>query len=135
MPLKPCITCGEPGENARCTDCQTAHDAQYVRRSVKVAPAKQGYDRRWRKLSERARRIQPWCSDCGTPDRLTADHLPEAWEAYYAGKPITLAMIDVCCAACNKDRGSSRPGGQRSIESLARRAVQAGSASIAGDSH
>lgn len=135
MPLKPCITCGEPGENARCTDCQTAHDAKYTRKGPKVAPSEQGYDRRWRVLSERARRIQPWCSDCGTPDRLTADHSPEAWEAYYAGKPITLAMIDVCCSACNIDRGSSRPGGERASRHAARRAGQDKPLSIAGDSH
>lgn len=135
MSLKPCIACGEPGSNARCTDCQTAHDAKYTRKSVKVNASERGYDRRWRVLSERARRIQPWCTDCGTPDRLTGDHSPEAWERKAKGLPIRLRDIDVVCQACNNDRGSARPGGMRSTVGAATRAGQAESASIASDSH
>ena len=134
MPLKPCLSCGEPGENARCTDCATTNKRQYGH-SKKTNAADRGYDRRWRLLSERARRIQDWCTDCGSPDRLTADHSPKAWERYYAGKPIRLQDIDVVCQACNNDRGSSRPGGERATESPATPSWQDKSASIASDSH
>ena len=41
-------------------------------------PEHRGYDRRWRVLSERARKLQPWCSDCGATEDLQADHSPEA---------------------------------------------------------
>lgn len=134
MPLKPCISCGEPGSNARCTDCSTENKKQYGH-SKKTNATDRGYDRRWRLLSERARRIQDWCSDCGTPDRLTADHSPEAWERKAQGLPIRLKDIDVVCQACNNDRGSARPGGERATVSSATPTGQANSASIAGDSH
>lgn len=134
MSLKPCIECGEPGENARCTDCSTQNKRQYGH-SKKSNATDRGYDRRWRLLSERARRIQPWCTDCGSPDRLTADHSPEAWARYYEGLPIRLQDIDVVCNACNIDRGSARPGGMRSTETSATPPGQAESASIGSDSH
>lgn len=117
MTLKPCITCGELGENSRCTDCQTAHDRQYPdprRRNTTSS----GYDQRWRRLSERARKRQPFCSDCGRPDQLHADHLPIAWWRRDHGLPIRLRDIDVVCAACNHDRGEARPGSDRYNEWL-----------------
>ncbi|GAB3698509.1 hypothetical protein GCM10028815_03100 [Mariniluteicoccus flavus] len=104
--MKPCLDCGTLSTSARCpahTDSSRPSTAA-------------GYDWTWRKLSLRARRIQPWCSDCGTTHDLTADHSPEAWEAKEAGRVITLAMIDVVCRRCNSKRGAARgerPGGER----------------------
>lgn len=96
MTMKPCIECGELSEQTRCPE----HTDQ-SRPSHAV-----GYDRRWRKLSLRARAIQPWCSDCGATTDLTGDHL--RWPAR------TLADVDVVCRSCNDRRGpvrSSRDGG------------------------
>src|SRR5699024_8126121 len=106
--VKPCLSCGEPSPNTRCGDCTLTHD------DTRRGTARQrGYGTAWDKLSARARRIQPFCSDCGTPDDLTVDHLPIAWERQAAGKTIRLKDVDVVCVGCNNRRGSSRPGSER----------------------
>jgi 5-methylcytosine-specific restriction enzyme A len=97
--VKPCLACGEPGTNSRCADHQLDHG---------LTAHQRGYDSRWRKLSARARKLQPWCDDCGDIDDLTADHSPEAWARHDAGKPIRLRDITVVCRACNTLRGKAR---------------------------
>lgn len=106
MTLRPCIACGEPTERARCTDCALP--------STRPSMTELGYDWHWRKLSARARRIQPWCSDCGTTEDLTTDHTPEAWRRKEQGLPIRLEDVDVTCRSCNSRRGAAR--GDRSRE-------------------
>ena len=94
--LKPCLVCGEPARKSRCPDCR-------------------GYNNsRWRRLSLKARALQPFCSDCGTIEDLQCDHLPIAWERLAQRKPLRLKDIDVVCRSCNVARGSTRydtPGG------------------------
>lgn len=104
MLMKPCIECGELSDAARCPE----------HTPVKfVAPTTaRGYGSAWQKLSVRARRLQPFCSDCGATDDLTADHSPEAWERHAAGLPIRLADVDVVCRSCNSKRGRARPWGE-----------------------
>lgn len=104
MLMKPCIECGELSEGARCPE----------HTQVKfVAPTTaRGYGSAWQKLSVRARRLQPFCSDCGATDDLTADHSPEAWERHAAGLPIRLVDVDVVCRSCNSKRGRARPWGE-----------------------
>lgn len=117
MPLKPCLNCGEPSDASRCEEC-----ALEIRRAEDRRRGARGQDRaywtpQWRSLSRRARRIQPFCSDCGATTDLQADHSPEAWRRYYAGKTIRLQDIDVVCGPCNRARGRARPqtpGGGRS---------------------
>jgi 5-methylcytosine-specific restriction endonuclease McrA len=58
---------------------------------------------RWKALSKRARRMQPWCLDCGTTEDLTTDHVIPVSEApELAYKP---ANIAVRCRPCNSRRG------------------------------
>lgn len=110
----PCLDCGEPTKaGTRCPDCATrfnrlkpARDAP--RKDRKAAPEKRGYDPAWRRLSLKARRLQPFCTDCGTRDDLQADHTPEAWERKEHGLPIRLLDVDVVCGACNRKRGAAR---------------------------
>lgn len=94
MPVqRPCLRCQEPVDGSYCVGC----------RPVKEHPqssTERGYDHRWRRLSARARRLQPFCSDCGAPHDLTADHL--RWPAR------SLADVDVVCRGCNSKRGPSR---------------------------
>lgn len=106
-----CLTCGELSEQAYCQDHRPASTPK-----AKSA-AQRGYDYRWRKLSKRARRIQPFCSDCGTTENLQCDHSPKAWERYYTGKNIRLIDVDVVCGDCNNARGQARPGGKGSTMS------------------
>ena len=102
MLLKACADCGEPTEAARCTDCRP--------RDTKPSATSRGYDSAWAALSRRARRLQPFCTDCGTTENLTTDHSPEAWRRKEAGLPIRLEDVDVVCRSCNARRGAARPG-------------------------
>lgn len=90
MTLRPCLDCGVPSASTRCS-------------------AHRGYDSAWERLSQRARKLQPFCSDCGSTEDLQADHSPEAWARRAAGKAIRLKDIDVVCGRCNTARGKARP--------------------------
>lgn len=111
-----CPTCCEPYErtdsNARCTRCQPQRErttANERRRELDRPTREQrGYDWNWRQLSRRARRLQPFCTDCGNTDDLTTDHTPEAWQRQERGQVIRLTDIDVVCRRCNTDRGAAR---------------------------
>jgi 5-methylcytosine-specific restriction protein A len=85
---RPCLGCSTPVRGrSRCDRCQPP----------KAPTAARGYDGRWQALSRQARRRQPWCSDCGTVEDLTTDHL--RWRAE------TLDDVDVVCRPCNSKRG------------------------------
>ena len=106
-----CPECGvafeQQDSRAQCADCRPKDDGgkdKYVRGNRHA----RGYDNRWQRLSKRARELQPFCSDCGRADHLTADHSVAAWQAFEQGKRITLDMIDVVCRWCNADRGAAR---------------------------
>lgn len=115
-PMKPCITCGELIEGrAHCYSCHNTRQREREdkpRRSRKTSTAR-GYGANWKRLSLKARARQDWCTDCGSPDRLTVDHTPQAWDRYTKRLPIRLEDVDVVCSGCNTDRGSSRPGTPR----------------------
>lgn len=101
MTLKPCLDCGEPTDRARCPE-HTHDDAP------KAAATARGYDWTWTKLSRRARKLQPFCTDSGSTEDLQADHSPEAWERKAAGKPLRLTDVAVVCGPCNRARGAAR---------------------------
>lgn len=104
MTLRPCLDCGTPSEGPHCPEHTT---------NTRTPSRARGYNHAWDKLSSRARRLQPWCTDCGATEHLQADHLPTAWERRAAGKPLRLTDIEVVCNLCNVRRGSSRPGATR----------------------
>lgn len=105
MSLKPCLDCGEPTDRPRCPE----HTVD-----TKASARRRGYTSQWDKTSRRARRAQGFCSDCGSTERLQADHLPSAWERQAAGKPLRLGIdVEVVCNVCNVKRGSARPGHTR----------------------
>lgn len=99
MTLRPCLDCGEPADGPRCSD----HTADN-----KPTATQRGYDWQWTKLSQRARRLQPWCTECGSTEDLQTDHTPEAWARKAAGKPIRLKDVQVLCGPCNRDAGAAR---------------------------
>lgn len=102
--------CTEVTEGRWCEEHTTVDRSSRRRpRSFRAA----GYDAAWDRLSRRARELQPWCSDCGTAESLTADHLPSAWARKAARLPLRLRDVDVVCGPCNSRRGSSRPGTPR----------------------
>lgn len=107
--LQPCAECGEPAAGTRCHAHTVDHRAYTRAPEVKASTRARGYGTAWRKLSERARRLQPFCTDCGRRDDLTVDHTPEAWERYNTGKAVRLSDVAVVCRACNARRGRARP--------------------------
>ncbi len=109
--LRPCLGCGvlvtteRKNAGARCPACEDARKKQHRREEFpKPSSVRRGYDHAWRRLSREARRLHPFCMDCGTPDDLTADHL--RWPAR------TLADVEVVCRSCNSARGALRKNGK-----------------------
>lgn len=105
--MRPCLGCGVPvaienkNAGARCIDCDTARKKQGSGpRTHVLSSVRRGYDHAWRRLSKEARRLQPWCMDCGATEDLTADHL--RWPAR------SLADVEVTCRSCNSKRGALR---------------------------
>ena len=96
MIARPCLDCGTPTDATRCPSC--AQDRPHER--ARGTRTQRGYDNRWGRLSRRARRLQPWCIDCGTTSDLTTDHL--RWPAR------TLDDVEVVCRPCNSRRGPTR---------------------------
>ena len=110
-----CSDCGTVYERtssgSRCDDCKPTRERtarRIVSESRRGTAKSRGYDAAWVRLSKRARRLQPFCSDCGRTDHLTTDHSPEAWARREAGKPVRLEDVDVVCVWCNSDRGAAR---------------------------
>lgn len=93
--LRPCLECGELSPWSRCAEHARSREAR-------------GYDDRWQRLSRKVRQLQPFCSDCGSTEDLTADHTPEAWRRKARGLPIRLKDIAVVCRSCNSKRGAAR---------------------------
>lgn len=110
-----CSDCGvtytRETSGGKCPECKpprTVTVAVAMHEHRRGTSTSRGYDERWRRLSERARRRQPFCSDCGRTDSLTTDHSPEAWARREAGKTIRLQDVDVVCVVCNAERGPAR---------------------------
>lgn len=102
--MKPCIVCGEISDRTYCEDHRPKDSRPRPYRSA-------GYDSRWERLSLRARKLQPWCSNCGSTDDLTCDHSEEAWKRKEAGLPIRIVDVDVLCRSCNSKKGAARTRG------------------------
>ena len=127
----PCLTCGHVDKlvQGRCPDCKRAHErekARGKRRERPNRPDRYGKTHTaFRRLSQAARRAQPWCLDClrheselQPHERLTLDHSPEAMAKQQRGEKISLADgLDVLCSTCNNKRGSAQEGSQRWHES------------------
>lgn len=104
---KPCLACGALTEDSRCPTCaRQFHNLR--RRGRHPSKSNPEYDTAWRKVRDKARRLQPWCSRCGATEDLTCDHSEEAWKRKAAGKPIRLCDVDVLCRSCNARKGPAR---------------------------
>lgn len=99
MTLRPCLTCGTPSDGPRCTNCRPTDTR------IRKDKGQAAYDPVWRKLSIKARTMQPWCQDCGATADLTADHvLPKSEfpELVHA-----IENIAIRCRSCNSRRGAT----------------------------
>lgn len=106
-----CADCGasytRDRPSSRCPECAPKDDTLRPSRAGKTT-TQRGYGGAWQRLSKRARAMQPFCSDCGTPEDLTADHSEETWRRMAAGKVLRLQDVDVVCRRCNSERGAAR---------------------------
>ncbi len=117
MTWTPCIDCGTPSPTTRCPE--------HTKPDLRGTATQRGYDSTWAALSRRARRLQPFCTDCGTLDDLTVDHTPEAWRRRERGLVIRLRDVAVVCRSCNSKRGRARPRGERAQKQDLRPPVKA----------
>lgn len=100
---RPCLDCGEPTSSSRCDPCSIERARRYNRRRGSATARGYGYD--WQRLSAKARRLQPYCIDCGSTEDLTADHVvPKG-----LGGPSTMSNVVVRCRSCNARKGARMP--------------------------
>jgi len=107
--LRSCLDCGSLSTESRCAE----HRPTQVATRARETPEERGYDAAWRRLSKRARQRQGFCNRCSSTKHLSTDHTPEAWWRKANGLPITLRHVQVLCAGCQVELGSSRPGSPR----------------------
>jgi 5-methylcytosine-specific restriction enzyme A len=106
--VKPCLTCQTPSDGSYC-DEHTPKPWQHREASAR----RRGYSTAWDKLSRRARKLQPFCSDCGATEDLQLDHTERTWQRHEAGKVIRLKDTGgVVCGPCNRARGAARGRGE-----------------------
>jgi 5-methylcytosine-specific restriction enzyme A len=105
MVALPCLGCGKvTTRGSRCGPCQATWDTQHER--TRGTRTQRGYGNDWLRLSKQAIAHQPWCSQCGTSEDLTADHLvPLA-----AGGTSTPENVQVLCRRCNSGKGATHRG-------------------------
>jgi 5-methylcytosine-specific restriction protein A len=97
-PIMQLCSCGAIVKVKPCPDCKR-------KRQRRPNSQARGYGSRWRSLSEKARKIQPWCSRCGATTDLTTDHRDPATKGRY---DLTLADVEVLCRFCNSSKGGKR---------------------------
>lgn len=95
--MKPCLVCGEVTDKARCP----VHQLPDLRARDRVTRENGA---RWKRLSARLRRRQPFCSVCGTPDDLTVDHVKPL---EHGGDPYDETNLDVLCRSHNASKGAT----------------------------
>lgn len=101
MSLKPCILCGEPSPRSRCPDHQN-HKSSAGRHAVHLN------NTRWKKLSRKLRRMQPFCSTCGAREDLTVDHIVPLTER--PDLAYDLDNLDILCRSCNSAKDAHLGG-------------------------
>lgn len=96
MIAKPCLACGTPGPSSYCDDCRPA-DKPRPRGHIHTNPTK------WKKLSQKLRRMSPFCELCPATGRLTVDHVLPV--ADYPELAYAVENCRVLCHTCNSRRG------------------------------
>ena len=91
--MKPCLTCGEPSDRSRCPEHRLDDHPNRDRKHL------HNNTTRWKKLSRRLRRMQPWCSTCGATDDLTVDHIVPLTQRPDLAYELT--NLDILCRSCN----------------------------------
>jgi hypothetical protein len=77
---KPCLKCGILTPESYCNE----HAPKRIDTRTGRDRSTLGRGQGWQNLSPRARKMQPYCKDCGATEDLTADHMPSAWHRILA---------------------------------------------------
>jgi 5-methylcytosine-specific restriction endonuclease McrA len=98
--MRACIECGRP------IDATLKRCEKHARPGNKrgATTAERGYGAAHQRRSKLARALQPYCSECGAAEDLTADHVDALANG---GDP--LGELRVLCRSCNSRRGNT-PG-------------------------
>lgn len=100
---KPCLSCGDLSPASYCPTCNA--ERLRVRERRRGTTKQLGYGSSWKRLSAKARRLQPFCSTCGTSDDLTADHIIPLARSDRTAK-VTIEQVAVLCRSCNARKGA-----------------------------
>lgn len=117
---RPCLGCGcliETG--SRCTDCKPTNLRYQRGKKGRTAS-----DWRWRKLSQKLRRLSPFCEKCSATTDLTVDHVippDERPDLIYE-----ILNLRVWCRSCNGSRGNRVTDQERQqvLDAIAKRAAR-----------
>lgn len=106
---RPCLhpDCGELTLTGHCAD-HADHKPKRHRKRTQASATARGYDAAWQRLVASAKKLQPWCLDCGATEDLQGDHKPIAWERKAKGLSIRLCDIEIRCGTCNRGQGAAR---------------------------
>lgn len=115
MSLKPCIAprCGELSEESRCPE----HRIKYRPKSTKRS---RNNPTRWKALSRRLRRLQPWCTQCNATEHLTVDHIVPV--SVDPDREFDESNLQVLCKSCNSQKGTKSTTPEPPPVTIARRA-------------
>lgn len=97
--MKPCTQCGTPTQQTRCPQCTPPP------RTPTRTIATNTHDTRWKKLSLKLRKKQPFCIDCHTNQDLTADHILPIHT--FPDLAYTEENIQIRCRRHNAQRGNT----------------------------
>lgn len=100
MSMKPCIVCGEPSGQSRCS----AHRQDTRTNRTHIAWRN---DTKWKKFSRKLRKMSPFCELCGATNDLTVDHIIPVSQ-----RPELAYKVENCrilCRSCNGTKAGAPP--------------------------
>ncbi|MUL78644.1 HNH endonuclease [Mycolicibacterium sp. CBMA 226] len=97
---RPCVDCGcLIPSGSRCRECQRPRNNN----TVKGKQGRTASDWHWRKLSQKLRRLSPFCEKCLAKTDLTVDHLiPISERPDLVHEELNCRVL---CRTCNGERG------------------------------
>ncbi|WP_082994382.1 HNH endonuclease signature motif containing protein [Mycobacterium paragordonae] len=97
---RPCLGCGcLIASGSRCQECRPK------RRPASGRKGRTATDWRWRNLSQRLRKLSPFCERCGSREDLTVDHVIPISDPVGAELVYDELNLRVLCRRCNAERG------------------------------
>lgn len=102
---QPCLTCRKPTTNgARCGICEPEYRRAREAKRNRPTAKQRGYDATYRANRRATIAAQPWCDECGSPFKLTADHIVQPRH----GGDSSRENLRTLCSTCNSRRGGQQ---------------------------